>query len=196
MTLTHLARKVGASTLPPPHTHMADSTSSEHRRSPAPESKNTPQWRVTPSSDGRGEPAEGKPPWITRDRRWWAAFGALLVLNLVLAFSVGDSAARAKVPYQPFFVAQLQSGNVASVNSLEDTIDGELNRPVRYDPPGDAQPVDVTRFKTQVPAFIERAELTLLVTSDFGQAELLIADGLRSARRQLDALGACVTCAA
>jgi hypothetical protein len=32
---------------------------------------------------------------------------------------------------------------------------------VRYDPPGDAQPIDVTRFKTQVPAFIDRAQLTL-----------------------------------
>jgi cell division protease FtsH len=69
-------------------------------------------------------------------------------------------AARERVPYQPFFVDQLRAGNVASISSREDSIDGQLKRPVRYDPPGDAQAVDVTRFKTQVPAFIDRAQLT------------------------------------
>ena len=68
------------------------------------------------------------------------------------------------MPYQPFFVEQLDGGNVESITSREDTIDGELERDVRYDPPGDAEPVDVTRFKTQVPAFIDRAELTQLIS--------------------------------
>ena len=36
---------------------------------------------------------------------------------------------------------------------------------MRYDPPGDAQPVDVTRFKTQVPAFIDRVQLTRVLSS-------------------------------
>jgi cell division protease FtsH len=135
------------------------------RRSAAPESENTPQWRVTPSSDGRGEQAGDKPPWIPRDRRWWAVVGALLLLNLVLVFATGGAASRQQVPYQPFFVEQLQAGNVESISSLEDSIDGDLKRAVRYDPPGDAQAVDVTRFKTQVPAFIDRAELTRLVRS-------------------------------
>ncbi len=135
------------------------------RRSAAPESENTPHWRVTPSSDGRGGRAEDKPPWMPGDRRWWWLFGALLVLNLVLAFATGGAASRQQVPYQPFFVEQLQAGNVKSISSLEDSIDGDLKRAVRYDPAGQAQPVDVTRFKTQVPAFIDRAELTRLVSS-------------------------------
>jgi cell division protease FtsH len=141
------------------------STAPADRRSAAPESENTPQWRVTPSSDGRGEQPEGKPPWIPEDRRWWALFGALLLLNLVLVFATGGAASRQQVPYQPFFVEQLEAGNVESIGSLEDSIDGELSRAVRYDPPGQAEPVDVTLFKTQVPAFIDRAELTELVTS-------------------------------
>ena len=106
------------------------------QRSAAPESKNTPQWRVTPSSDGRGGEAEETPPWIPRDRRWWVVFGALLVLNLVLAFATGGAASRQQVPYQPFFIEQLQAGNVESISSLEDSIDGKLKRAVRYDPPG------------------------------------------------------------
>ena len=137
-------------------------TAPADRRSAAPESKKTPEWRVTPSSDGRGEQSENKRPWIPRNRRWWWVFGALLVLNLVLVFATGGAASREQVPYQPFFVQQLEAGNVKSISSLEDSIDGELSRAVRYDPPGRAEPVDVTRFKTQVPAFIDRAELTRL----------------------------------
>ena len=87
------------------------------------------------------------------------------MLNLVLVFATGGAASRQQVPYQPFFVEQLEAGNVESIGSLEDSIDGELRRAVRYDPPGRAEPVDVTLFKTQVPAFIDRAELTRLVTS-------------------------------
>jgi hypothetical protein len=43
-----------------------------------------------------------------------------------------------------------------SITSHDDAIDGRLKGAVRYDPPGDAQPVDVTLFKTRVPAFIDR----------------------------------------
>jgi cell division protease FtsH len=138
---------------------------SDDRRSRVPESENSPQWRVTPAPDGRGEEPEEKEPLIPRDRRVWAVFGGLLLLNLVLAFATGGAASRQQVPYQPFFVEQLDAGNVESITSLEDTVDGELKRPVRYDPPGQAEPLDVTAFKTQIPTFIERAELTRVVSS-------------------------------
>jgi cell division protease FtsH len=95
-----------------------------------------------------------------RDRRWWAVFAGVLVLNLLLVFATSGPAARERVPYQPFFVDALRAGNVASISALDDSIDGRLKRAVRYDPPGDAQPLDVTRFKTQVPSFIDRAQLT------------------------------------
>ena len=111
----------------------------------------------------RGERPEERSPLIPRNRRWRAVLAGLLLVNLVLAFTVGGPADRQKVPYQPFFVDQLEAGNVKSISSLEDTIDGDLERAVRYDPPGEAEPVDVTRFETQVPAFIDRAQLTRLV---------------------------------
>ena len=140
---------------------MTPATSpSADQRPPAPGDETTPQWRVSPSPDGRGaQPAE-RPPLIPRDRRWWAFFAGLLVLNLVLSFATSRPAARERVPYQPFFVEQLRTGNVASISSLDDSIDGRLERAVRYDPPGDAKPADVTRFKTQIPAFIDRVQLT------------------------------------
>jgi cell division protease FtsH len=138
---------------------------SDDRRSHTPESENTPEWRVSPAPDGRGGQTEEKPPLFPRDRRVWAVLAGLLLLNLVLAFATGGAANRQRVPYQPFFVGQLEAGNVESITSLEDTVDGELKRSVRYDPPGEAEPLDVTRFKTQIPAFIDRAELTRVVSS-------------------------------
>jgi cell division protease FtsH len=137
----------------------------DDRRSQAPESGNTPQWRVSPAPDGRGEHSEEEPPLFPRGRRLWVFLGGLLLLNLVLAFATGSAPDRQRVPYQPFFVKQLDAGNVASITSLEDTVDGELKRSVRYDPPGNAEPRQVTRFKTQIPAFIDHAELTRLVSS-------------------------------
>ena len=64
------------------------------------------------------------------------------------------------MPYQPFFTDQLGDGNVDEITSRADSIEGELTDAATYDPPGDDEPVDVTRFETEVPAFIDRAELT------------------------------------
>jgi hypothetical protein len=111
------------------------SSPSTDQRSPARESEDAPQWRVSPSPDGRGAEAAGKPPLLPRNRRWWALFAGFLVLNLLLAFATAGPAERERVPYQPFFVDQLQAGNVASISSREDSIDGQVKRPVRYDPP-------------------------------------------------------------
>ena len=68
------------------------------------------------------------------------------------------------MPYQPFFLAQVEAGNVEAITSREDSIEGELKKPATYDPPGKDKPVKVERFKTQVPAFIDRTELTKVVT--------------------------------
>src|SRR4029079_13108878 len=43
-------------------------------------------------------------------------------------------------------------------------IEGELNAEATYDPPGDAKPVKVTKFKTEVPSFIDPASITGLLT--------------------------------
>jgi cell division protease FtsH len=96
-------------------------------------------------------------------RRWVVFILGLLVLNLVLSFGTGGPPSRERVPYQPFFVAQVEAGNVKEISSQGDSIEGELNREMRYDPPGDAKSVDVTRFETEVPAFIDRAALTRLL---------------------------------
>jgi len=98
-----------------------------------------------------------------RNRGFVALLVGLLIVNLVLSFVTGGPAERQQVPYQPFFVDQLRAGNVREISSQEDSIEGVLKREATYDPPGDAPPVKVTRFETQVPAFIERAALTRLL---------------------------------
>jgi cell division protease FtsH len=88
---------------------------------------------------------------------------ALLALNLALSFMTGRPEERKRVPYQPFFVDQVEAGNVEEISSRADSIEGELKREATFNPPGDADPVQVTRFKTEVPAFIDPAELTRLL---------------------------------
>jgi cell division protease FtsH len=102
---------------------------------------------------------------VPRSRRFVTILLALLALNLVISFVTGRPASRERVPYQPFFVQQLQAGNVRDITSQADALEGDLEKATNYDPPGKAKPVQVTRFKTQVPAFIDRAGLTRLVAA-------------------------------
>ncbi len=67
------------------------------------------------------------------------------------------------MPYQPFFVDQVEADNVSEISSQEESIEGELKSEATYDPPGDNEPVTVTSFETEVPAFIDPAELTRLL---------------------------------
>jgi cell division protease FtsH len=115
---------------------------------------------VDPAPGGRGGSPESKPPMIPRSRLFIAFVLGLLVLNLVISFVTGGPEERARVPYQPFFVDQVKAGNVEEITSQEDSIEGELKSEATYNPPGDAEPVTVTSFETEVPAFIDPAQLT------------------------------------
>jgi cell division protease FtsH len=123
-----------------------------------------PGWRVEPAADGRGTPPAAKPPMFPRSRALLAVFVGLLALNLLISFVTRGPEGRSQVPYQPFFLEQVEAGNVQAISSREDSIEGELKRPATYDPPGEDKPEQVDRFKTQVPAFIDRAGLTRLLT--------------------------------
>jgi cell division protease FtsH len=100
---------------------------------------------------------------IPRSRAFIAILLGLLVVNLVISFVTGGAAQRERVPYQPFFVDQVEAGNVSEITSQQDSLEGDLKREATYNPPGDAKPVTVTNFKTEIPAFISSAELTKLL---------------------------------
>jgi cell division protease FtsH len=97
---------------------------------------------------------------IPRSWQFVALLVGLLAVNLVISFVTGGPEDRQRVPYQPFFVNQVEDGNVTEISSQEDSIEGELDSEASYDPPGDAEPVMVTSFETEVPAFVDRAGLT------------------------------------
>ena len=93
--------------------------------------------------------------------RWFLVFLlTLLSINLLASFLTGGPPGRRQVPYQPFFLDQVEAGNVQEVSSREDSIQGDLKQEATYDPPGKDKPVKVDRFKTQVPSFIDTAGLT------------------------------------
>jgi cell division protease FtsH len=99
-----------------------------------------------------------------RSRWFLVVLLGLLALNLLISFLTGGPEERPQVPYQPFFLEQVEAGNVQEVSSREDSILGDLKRPAKYDPVGDAKPREIDKFKTQVPAFIDTAGLTQVLT--------------------------------
>jgi cell division protease FtsH len=84
----------------------------------------------------------------------------LLIINWASVL-VGESSSqpRVSVPFSPFFLTQLESGNVASISSTGDMVNGMLKRKLRY-PANDKRATPTTLFATQVPSFWSTAALT------------------------------------
>jgi cell division protease FtsH len=100
---------------------------------------------------------------IPRSRTFIALLLGLLAINLIVSFVTSGPPDRERIPYEPFFLDQVRAGNVQEISSQEDSIEGTLKSEATYDPPGDGEPVKVTDFETEVPAFIDPAELTRLL---------------------------------
>ncbi len=123
-------------------------------------------WRVAPAPDGRGMPQQSKPRPPHRWRGFWYFVVGLLVLNwlsLLLLQPPGQS--RVTVPFSPYFVEQVRAGDVKSISSTGDTIQGAFKTAVRY-PASDTKATPTTLFSTQVPSFWNGAELTALLQSE------------------------------
>src|SRR3954451_12873121 len=117
-------------------------------------------WRVEPAPDGRGAPPQPKPPMLPRGRRWIALIIALFVLNFVAAFIFNGPAKRTQVPYSPFFLQQVQAGNVQEISSQGETIQGDLKKKANFTPSGEKKATSVDLFKTEVPSFVDTTNLT------------------------------------
>ena len=79
----------------------------------------------------------------------------------LLLFSPG-SQQRVKVPFSPYFLTQVQSGQVASIASKGDTIQGTFKSPLRY-PAADPKATPTKLFSTEVPTFWNNTQLTALL---------------------------------
>jgi cell division protease FtsH len=149
---------------------MSDEAESGRRRShgekavpPAPMPQDKGGWRVAPAPDGRGMPEQNQPRPPHRLRSFWIFFAALLALNWILVLVMQPAGQqRVKVPFSPYFLDQVEAGQVKSISSKADTIQGTFKSKVRY-PPDDKDATPTTLFSTQVPAFWNNASLTTLL---------------------------------
>jgi cell division protease FtsH len=123
-------------------------------------------WAVAPAPDGRGTPKAPSPRAPHRRRGFWIAAAALLAVNLLLMLVFRPAnATRVKVPFSPYFLSQVNAGQVQSITSQGDSIQGTFKQPVRY-PPDDQSAKPTTLFSTEVPSFWDSASLTNLLQSN------------------------------
>ena len=116
-------------------------------------------WRVAPAPDGRGAPDEKKPTPPHRQRRFWTFVLVLLAINFLLAVTTRTTGQpRVTVPFSPYFLNQVQNGQVSSISTKRDMIDGTFKSKVRY-PANDSSATPTTRFATQIPSFWNSNEL-------------------------------------
>jgi cell division protease FtsH len=150
-----------AKATPPPSTEPGK----QQAVPPAPMPQDEGGWRVSPAPDGRGMPEQQKPPPPHRLRAFWIFFLVLLALNwLAVLLSAPAGQPRVTVPFSPYFLDQVKAGQVKSISSKSDTIQGTFVTKVRY-PPSDTKATPTTLFSTQVPSFWSSQSLTNLLQS-------------------------------
>src|SRR3954465_6921322 len=116
-------------------------------------------WRVQPAPDGRGAPP-GKPPGLRSigPRFIWFVL-ILLAINIWVPSLIPSGPERIRVPYSPTFLAQVKGGNVESISSKGETIQGTFRHEFKYPPEGKDSKIS-KEFSTEVPTFANTDALT------------------------------------
>jgi cell division protease FtsH len=136
---------------------------------PGPMPRDKKGWRVAPAPDGRGMPEERNPRPPHRLRGFWIFVLALLAINWISVLAAQPAGQpRVKVPFSPYFLNEVQAGQVKSISSNADTINGTFVSKVRY-PANDSKAVPTTLFSTQVPAFWNNTQITALLQANHVQ---------------------------
>ncbi len=122
-------------------------------------------WQVAPAPDGRGmpeQPPSGPPAHRRPGFIWFVVI--LLAINWLSLLLIHPTTGqpRVAVQFKPFFLAEVQAGNVKSVNSKGNTIQGTLKAKVRY-PAHDKSSKPTTLFATEIPTYWDRGQLTALL---------------------------------
>jgi cell division protease FtsH len=123
-------------------------------------------WRVAPAPDGRGTPEDHQPRPPHRLRWFWIFFLVLLAVNWISVLAVNPgSQSRVTIPFSPFFLNEVKAGQVESINTKGDQVQGTFRTKIRY-PPTDRTATATTLFATQVPAFWNNNQLTSQLQSE------------------------------
>jgi len=122
-------------------------------------------WHVSPAPDGRGMPeqAPSGPPAHRRPGFLWFVL-ILIALNWlsVLVFQPSSGQPRVTVSFNPFFLQAVQAGEVRSISSKGDTVQGTFTTKLRY-PPNDKKATPTTLFATEIPTFWNDTQLSALL---------------------------------
>ena len=119
---------------------------------------NQPPQRGQKPPDGTPPPARPRfrisPPWVI-----------LALVLLAFNFWVGSNTMQGpqlvRIPYSPFFLSQVQSGNVKEITSVGTAIQGTFEKPTAF---GGEKPT--TGFETEVPAFADTVSLSQLLETN------------------------------
>jgi cell division protease FtsH len=131
---------------------QADDRAAEKAPPPAQGSPPTPP----PPQGSSPTPPQG--PRFGFSPRWILFFLALLAFNLFITSRFMGPESRVRVPYSPFFLQQVTSGNVDEITSKGTDIQGMFKKEVSFE-----GSKDTTRFRTEVPAFANTDELSQLL---------------------------------
>jgi cell division protease FtsH len=113
----------------------------------------------TPPPAPRGSsPTPPQRPRFGLSPRWIVLFLALLAFNLFVTSRAMEPESRVRVPYSPFFLQQVTTGNVEEITSKGTDIQGTFEKEVTFE---DSKPT--RRFRTEIPAFANTDELSQLL---------------------------------
>jgi cell division protease FtsH len=121
-------------------------------------------WHVAPAPDGRGMPEQAQSGPPAHRRPWFLWFVlALIALNWLSLLLVQPSGQpRVTIPFSPTFLAQVQSGQVSSVSTKGDSVQGTFKSKERY-PPNSKTATPTRLFATQIPSFWNGSQLSSLL---------------------------------
>ncbi|HWX96287.1 MAG TPA: ATP-dependent zinc metalloprotease FtsH [Solirubrobacteraceae bacterium] len=108
-------------------------------------------------------PEKPRPPAPLRRRGFLIFVVLLIALNWISLLAIRPGGLpRVHVPFNPYFLTQVQSNQVRSISSRGDTIEGTFLARVRY-PAGNPEATPTTLFSTEVPTFWNTNQLSALL---------------------------------
>ena len=146
---------------------------------PRPDHEHPKGWRVQPAPDGRGMPPQKPPGLRSLGPRFIWFVVILLAINLWISSLIPSGHERIRVPYSPTFLTEVKQGNVKSISSRGETIQGEFQHEFKYPPTGKGSKVSKL-FDTEVPTFANTDALTAALQAGNVQVNAKPAEAGRS----------------
>src|SRR5918996_1358366 len=114
-----------------------------------------------PPAPRGSSPTPPQRPRFGLSPRWIVFFLALLAFNLFITSRAMEPESRVHVPYSPFFLQEVRTGNVEQITSKGTDVEGTFEKEVSFE---DSEPT--TRFRTEIPAFANTDELSRLLQAN------------------------------